>query len=455
MNNNDEPYCVIPISNEVNCNALVSQQDYNLVRDYKWSRYEYEEKCRTRVFVVTRIDKKLIHMHHIILGKPKNKSEIIAHKNNNKLDNRRCNLMNVEKKKNFINKINNLKPIEESDQYKTHPVLSKYVANLKGDVFRAKDHLQILGSNKSTGYNQLTLTTDDGRKCYKMRHVFVYECFHGVVPNGYEIDHIENNKQNNQLSNLQCLTIPEHHIKTVKTNPDMGGKTGLKLSKPIIAINLKTTTETKYASLTEASNNIPGTTITKICSVLQGRRKTHQGYTFKYQDIDEHIEDEIWVCLANPLYKNIEVSNFGRVKSKKGIITKGNSHGNYRRVSVSQDSNKKCVLVHQLVCEAFNGKNTKPNEYTVDHIDRDTTNNYASNLRWASKYEQRLNTKDVNQVQVFDENKNLVSTYETIKETASKRSMHANTVKNCCVTGRKYNNYSFKFVNNPQNIDLQ
>jgi hypothetical protein len=447
---NDEPYCLIPISNEANYTALVSQQDYNLVKDYKWSRYEFVDKCRTRVFVVTSIDKKLIHMHHIILGKPKNKCEIITHKNNNKLDNRRSNLMSVERKLSFKNKSKDMKPIEDTEHYQSHPVLSNYVANVKGDIFRAKDHLKILGTKRILGYNHLTLTTDDGDKCHKMRHVFVYECFHGLVPDGYEIDHIENDKQNNKLSNLQCLTTKEHHIKTVKDNPNMSAKTALKLSKPIIAINLETSIETEYASLTEASSNLPGTTITKICSVLQGRRKTHQGYTFKYQEINEHIQDEIWVCLTNPLYKGIEVSSLGRVKSKKGIITIGNCHGDYRRISVSQDNNKKCVFIHQLVCEAFNGTNPKPNEYTVDHIDRDPTNNQASNLRWASKYEQRLNTKDVNQIQVFDENNNLVSTYETISETASKMNMHRKTVKNCCITGRKYNNYSLKFVDNTE-----
>jgi hypothetical protein len=195
--------------------------------------------------------------------------------------------------------------------------------------------------------------------------------------------------------------------------------------------------ETKYNSLTEASSNLPGTTITKICSVLQGRRKTHKGYTFKYQEINEYMEDEIWVCLINPLFKGIEVSNFGRVKGKKGIITKGNSHGGYKRLSVSQDNNGKQVFVHQLVCEAF----------------RDTTNNHASNLRWASKYEQRLNTKNINKIQVFDENNNIVATYNTITEAKLNMNIHRNTIKNCCLTGRKYKNYTFMFVKEP-NVDI-
>ena len=48
----------------------------------------------------------------------------------------------------------------------------------------------------------MSLTTNEGNKCNKMRHIFVYECFYGLVPDGHEIDHIDNNKNNNKLNML-------------------------------------------------------------------------------------------------------------------------------------------------------------------------------------------------------------------------------------------------------------
>jgi hypothetical protein len=453
MSDNDEPYCIVSISNNTNVSALVSNQDFELVKNHKWSIYEQQSRSHKLVTIVTRQNGKLIRIHHFILGKPLSKFEIIVHKNNNKLDNRRCNLMVTSRKKNFVRKYESITRILDNEQYQSHPVLNNYVANVYGDVLRKSDHIQILGSKANTGYNQLTLTTTDGNKCYKQRHVFIYECFQGLVPKGHEIDHIDNNKTNNKLSNLQCLSVNEHHKKTAKDNPGTGQKTKVKLSKPIIAINIKSKEETKYSSLTEASNNLPGTTITKICSVLQGRRKSHQGYTFKYQEINEHIEDEIWVCLINPLFKGIEVSNLGRVKGKKGIITTGNYHGGYMRVSVSQENIKKCVFVHQLVCEAFNGKNPNPDENTVDHIDRNRNNNKTSNLRWASRYEQRLNTSDVKQVQVFDKNNVFIRSYDTITAAAIDMDVHKNTIKNSCLNCRKYKEYYFKFVDET-NVDM-
>lgn len=47
-------------------------------------------------------------------------------------------------------------------------------------------------------------------KLKKRMHVFVWEYYNGPVPKGYEIHHIDLDKSNNDISNLQLLTISEH-----------------------------------------------------------------------------------------------------------------------------------------------------------------------------------------------------------------------------------------------------
>lgn len=47
-------------------------------------------------------------------------------------------------------------------------------------------------------------------------------------------------------------------------------------------------------------------------------------------------------------------------------------------------------LVHVLVCTLFHGERPS-SDYSVDHIDRDTSNNRADNLRWATRSEQSKN----------------------------------------------------------------
>lgn len=85
------------------------------------------------------------------------------------------------------------------------------------------------------------------------------------------------------------------------------------------------------------------------------------------------------------------VSAEGQVKMSNGW-TSGysvRSDHKYRGVRL----NGKYKFLHRLMAETFivNPEN-KP---TVDHIDRDTTNNLLSNLRWATHSEQRENSSQV------------------------------------------------------------
>lgn len=41
-------------------------------------------------------------------------------------------------------------------------------------------------------------------------HRYVWEFYHGTIPKGYEIHHIDFDKSNNDISNLQCLERHEH-----------------------------------------------------------------------------------------------------------------------------------------------------------------------------------------------------------------------------------------------------
>lgn len=42
-------------------------------------------------------------------------------------------------------------------------------------------------------------------------HRFIYESIRGVIPEGFQIDHINNCKTDNGIKNLQLLTPQENH----------------------------------------------------------------------------------------------------------------------------------------------------------------------------------------------------------------------------------------------------
>lgn len=101
------------------------------------------------------------------------------------------------------------------------------------------------------------------------------------------------------------------------------------------------------------------------------------------------MEEEVWKPI---LYNNkYEISNIGNIKnSKTGYFLNYRTNTKYNTVSfLDINSNvRKTFLIHRLVAEHFipNPEN-KP---TVNHIDRNTTNNKYNNLEWATLSEQQF-----------------------------------------------------------------
>jgi hypothetical protein len=60
--------------------------------------------------------------------------------------------------------------------------------------------------SKTTGYYRLT----NSRKVHIALHRYVWEKEKGNIPVGYEIHHIDGDKSNNNLNNLECLSKADH-----------------------------------------------------------------------------------------------------------------------------------------------------------------------------------------------------------------------------------------------------
>ena len=82
------------------------------------------------------------------------------------------------------------------------------------------------------------------------------------------------------------------------------------------------------------------------------------------------------------------VSEDGLVMHKKSSrITQGSLRNGYWRIHLG---NNKRVDVHLMVARCFLPK-IDASDLQIDHIDRDRTNNNASNLRWCDKSTQMIN----------------------------------------------------------------
>lgn len=92
------------------------------------------------------------------------------------------------------------------------------------------------------------------------------------------------------------------------------------------------------------------------------------------------------------LGRTVPIKNSTRYKQPY-LLTIGKSIQGYPKVIFSMKNIHKSPNVHRLVAQAF-----IPNPYNkpmVDHIDRDKTNNYVSNLRWCTLVENMNNPNTV------------------------------------------------------------
>ena len=114
------------------------------------------------------------------------------------------------------------------------------------------------------------------------------------------------------------------------------------------------------------------------------------------------FDDEVWMPV--PSKPGIVVSSLGRLKLPERVIHMPN--GGFKRVSpkptfgyvskASKDARHEYMgyysreygnlKIHRLVCEAFHGE--QPNgRSVVVHVDEDSKNNRADNLKWGTQKE--------------------------------------------------------------------
>ena len=62
--------------------------------------------------------------------------------------------------------------------------------------------------DETTGYYLCSSRSANGVR--KRMHVYVWEYYNGLVPKGFQVHHIDENKSNNDISNLELLSITEH-----------------------------------------------------------------------------------------------------------------------------------------------------------------------------------------------------------------------------------------------------
>lgn len=145
-------------------------------------------------------------------------------------------------------------------------------------------------------------------------------------------------------------------------------------------------------------------------------------------------EKEIWKVVDG--FPNYEISNFGRIKSKrKGILKPQKNISGYLTITLYARQSfaptlVKSACIHRLVLHAFNPIEDE-NKMQVNHIDHNRSNNKLINLEWTTPSQncnkKKPKEKYYNSKGCYDEFGNYYNSY---REAARKYGISPNTVKN-------------------------
>lgn len=152
------------------------------------------------------------------------------------------------------------------------------------------------------------------------------------------------------------------------------------------------------------------------------------------------IEDDTFFDVDDDEFKEkYEVNKKGEIRNKKtGKILKpyvvgGNANNPYMNVTLC---NKKQLNIrqHKVVAEAWLN-NKSINDYEVNHLDNNPSNNSANNLQWCDKEFNLADRKYKNQATVLQfslDNKYLLAVYPTLNDVESE-GYDKKQVKKCCL----------------------
>lgn len=158
--------------------------------------------------------------------------------------------------------------------------VDRYVNSRWGKIYRKG---RPLSPNKvDTGYMHIMLCKNQTNKTFRL-HRLVWESFNGKIPDGMQINHIDEDKTNNRLDNLNLMT-PKENVnygtcleRRSKTN------TNGKKSKPVLQYTLDGELVAEYPSLMECKRN--GFDLSSVSACCRGKYKQYKGFIWKFKNV--------------------------------------------------------------------------------------------------------------------------------------------------------------------------
>lgn len=157
-----------------------------------------------------------------------------------------------------------------------------YKINEDGEIYNVRTGRKMKASNNGKGYRQLQLSVKGVSKNVSIHRV-VFTTFVSPIPKGLEINHIDGDKSNNSLNNLELVSHIDNMIKAVETGLIKSGSMA-ESSKGVNQLDVMTNEVlNNFGSISIASRKT-NVSLSSISAVCRGRRITAGGFKWAFTD---------------------------------------------------------------------------------------------------------------------------------------------------------------------------
>lgn len=154
---------------------------------------------------------------------------------------------------------------------------------------------------KKSGYMQVAFSVN-GKLVHLYVHRMVATCYI-PNPNNYpEVNHIDNDRTNNAVSNLEWCTH-EYNMAYREKCGVSAKETSKVLRKPVFAVNLETSRILRFESQSEAARQL-NIYQSKISAVIKGKRNKTGGYWFC--DADDTAVEKARAKFGDEIARKVE-----------------------------------------------------------------------------------------------------------------------------------------------------
>lgn len=172
------------------------------------------------------------------------------------------------------------------DKLFRHPVFCDYACDEDGNVYSLKYGKIRKMKPKSTndGYLFVNLWKNGEQQPCRINR-FIWQCINGEIPDGYHIDHLDFNRQNNCIGNLLARPASENRTRLSEEGLQRRVKAVKKsLSKPVIQLDKQGSLVAQYPSVMEASRQTGiGSSHISACCLGKPRFKSAGGYRWAFK----------------------------------------------------------------------------------------------------------------------------------------------------------------------------